>query len=89
MVAARMPAITTPANSGGSRSCDNTINTFSALLLLRSEGSVGASDRPNTPITTAANSEITTQTVAIRLDFFSWLDLRMAINRSNTWGTPK
>ena len=38
---------------------------------------------------TAAVSEITTQTVAIRRDLLSSELLRIAMKRRSTWGTPK
>ena len=45
--------------------------------------------RPIRPMSTAAVREITTHTVAIRRARTSSSVLRMAMNRSRTWGTPK
>ena len=39
MVAARMPAMITPARTGGSRCCESTTNTFSAPLAVARDAS--------------------------------------------------
>ena len=87
MVAARMPAMTTPANSGCISTEAMEEKIFSASEAVR--WAVGSMARPMTPIITAADREITTHTVAIRRDYFSSPARRMAMNRSSTWGIPK
>ena len=87
MVAAKIPAITNPARRGGSRLVAKRMNTFSASEEVSS--AEGYSERPTTPMNTAMVREITTQTVAILRDMVSSRSLRMAMNRSRTWGTPK
>ena len=89
MVAARMPAITRPASRGGSRWRESTINTFSAPLAVLRVSWTGNMARPIRPMSTAAVREITTHTVAIRRARTSSSVLRMAMNRSSTWGMPK
>ncbi len=89
MVAARIPAMITPARSGWKRSCARLAKTFSAPLWERSAASVGKSFRPRIPIKTATESETTTQTVAIRRERVSSSPRRIAIKRSRTCGIPK
>ena len=66
IVAARIPAMTTPARIAGSKDSESTIKTFSAELAVFSVASTGKSARPMRPIDTAANSEMMTHTVAMR-----------------------
>ena len=87
MVAARMPAMTRPASTGGSRLVESRINTFSASDAVVSD--VGKRARPIRPMNTATDREITTHTVAMRRDCFSSFSLRIAMNRRSTWGIPK
>ncbi len=51
--------------------------------------SSGSAAEPTIPMKTATPSEMTTQMEAIRREVLSWLSLRMAMNRSSTWGIPK
>ena len=87
MVAARMPAITSPARAAGSRLVERRMKIFSASeAVVRA---VGKRVRPTTPMNTATVREITTHTVAMRREAFSSPSRRMAMNRSSTWGIPK
>ena len=87
MVAARIPAITSPAIIGGNRLVESSMNIFSEAEEVSS--AVGYSERPITPIKTETPREITTQTVAMRRERVSSFSLRIAIKRNSTWGIPK
>ena len=87
IVAANMPAITTPAIIGGKKEVDKVINMFSALEPVRCE--VGKSCLPTIPINTATSKDITTHTIAILLDGLSSFSDLIAINLSKTCGIPK
>ena len=65
MVAARMPAMTRPASTGGSRLVESRMKTFSASEAVVS-ARWGYSARPTTPMNTATVREMSTQTVAMR-----------------------
>ena len=86
-MAARMPAITNPASTGGSRLVESRMNTFSASEAVVS--AAGNSVRPTRPMNTATAREMSTHTVAMRREAVSSLSCRMAMNRSSTWGIPK
>ena len=64
MVAARIPAMTSPASTAGSKLVESRIKTFSDADEVSS--SVGYKVRPMTPINTATTREMNTQTVAMR-----------------------
>ena len=73
IVAARIPAITKPANIGGKKLVERVINIFSAVVFVRSalpiiSGLFIKRTLPTIPINTATASEITTQIIAILLD---------------------
>ena len=84
-----MPAITPPAASGGKSDWLTTMKIFSAELAVLSDSCTGNMARPIMPMYTAAVSEMTTQTVAMRRERLSSLPRRMAIKRSSTCGIPK
>ena len=68
MVAASMPAITTPAASGGKSDWLTTMKIFSAELAVLSDSCTGNMARPIMPMYTAAVREMTTQTVMAALE---------------------
>ncbi len=88
IVAARMPARITPANTNKIKLlppsfCANTINIVSGSPIFLTTAA------PIIPISKAENREMTTHTVAILREVFNSFSLRIAIKRSSTCGIPK
>lgn len=87
MVAARIPAITTPANSGRKKEVDICTKMLSAEdFVSRAVGNIAL---PIMPIITAANSEIAHQTEATLLESLSSEAFLMPMNFKSTCGMPK
>ena len=82
MVAAKIPAITNPANKGGKKLVDKVIKIFSAEVAVRY--TEGYKNLPTIPINTAIAKEIITHTIAILLENFNSSSLRIAIKRRST-----
>ena len=96
MVAARMPAIMTPATMAASAPCVEMSAAVFTMRLSASDSDAGIAiapvltmPKPTMPITTATPSEMTTQTVAMRRLKLSLSSSPMAIKCSRMWGIPK
>ena len=96
MVAARIPERIIPATMASNvllrliRSASLMIMVSASALLVRN-GTLPATETlyPMIPMAMAIIMEMTTQTVAIRREVFSFFSSLMAMNRSRIWGIPK